>query len=226
MEAYTPEPQTHVTQENRQQENSVIIRARKGTQKYNTRSRVNHVTTFKNTPQMFKKGMKDTSTTHIGSDYIAHTNPKIYTITVEPVEHHITFETTGKILGHGDLVKIDAPVWKNYVCNEIGRLSQGCKSNVGNDTIKFIFHKYKPKYRRETYVRSVYNIRPPKKDTHRTRLTAGGNLIYYPGKVSTPTSDLTTMKLHVNSAISDLTSIYMLMDVKDFYLNNQMDRDE
>ena len=50
-------------------------------------------------------------------------------------------------------------------------------------------------------------------ETHSTRLTAGGNLIDYPGEVITPTSDLTTMKLHVNSAISDLKSRYMCIDV-------------
>ena len=60
----------------------------------------------------------------------------------------------------------------------------------------------------------------PKKDTHITILTAGGNLIDYPGEVSKPTSDLTTTKTHVNSAISDVKSRYMCMDVKDFYLNN------
>ena len=38
-------------------------------------------------------------------------------------------------------------------------------------------------------------------------------MIDYPGEVSTPTSDLTTMKLHVNSAISDLKSRYMCIDV-------------
>ena len=59
-----------------------IRRVRKGTQKYNTQSTVNHVTTFKNTPQMFKYDMIDTSTTHTGSDYIAHTDPKRDTITV------------------------------------------------------------------------------------------------------------------------------------------------
>ena len=34
------------------------------------------------------------------------------------------------------------------------------------------------------------------------------------------------MKLHINSAISDVKSRCMLMDVKDFYLNNHMDRDK
>ena len=33
-----------------------------------------------------------------------------------------------------------------------------------------------------------------------------GNLVDYPGEFSTPKSDLTTMKLHVSSAISDIKS--------------------
>ena len=42
--------------------------ARKGKHKYNTRSRVNHVKTFKNKPKMFKIDTTDTSKTHIGTD--------------------------------------------------------------------------------------------------------------------------------------------------------------
>ena len=53
-------------------------------------------------------------------------------------------------------------------------------------------------------MRAVCDIRPPKTETHSTRLTAGGNLTDYLGEVSTPTSDLTPIKLHINSAISDV----------------------
>ena len=101
---------------------------------------------------------------------------------------------------------MDAPVWTNSIFNELVCLSQGCGKCAGTDTIEFILHKDKPKDRRETYVVELCNIRPQKTETHRTTLNAGGNLIYYPGEVSTPTSDLTTMKLHVNSAISDVKS--------------------
>ena len=73
---------------------------------------------------------------------------------------------------------------------------------------------------------AVCDIRPHKTETHRTKLTTGGNLIYYPGEVSTPISYLTTTKLHVNSAIPYVKSRYMCMDVKYFFLNNQMDRAE
>ena len=47
---------------------SDIRRARKVTHKYNNRSRVNHVTTFKNSPKMFKMNVIDTAKSHIGSD--------------------------------------------------------------------------------------------------------------------------------------------------------------
>ena len=50
----------------------------------------------------------------------------------------------------------------------------------------------------------VCYIMPQKSETYRTKLTSGGNLIEYPGKVNMPTSDLTTMKLHVNKSISDV----------------------
>ena len=50
-----------------------------GTQKYNTRSitkRVNHVTTFKNAPNMFKMDSAETIIKHKGTDYLARIDPK------------------------------------------------------------------------------------------------------------------------------------------------------
>ena len=74
------------------------------------------------------------------------------------------------------------------MCDELGVLSQGCKTNTGNDTIEFILHRDKPKDIRATYVRSVCDIRPPKTETHRTRLNEGGNIIDCSGEVNTPIS--------------------------------------
>ena len=70
--------------------------ARKVTHKYNTRFRVNHVTTFKNTTKILKMDTTDTPKKHIGSVYIYHTYPKIYTITMKPIANQIKCETTGK----------------------------------------------------------------------------------------------------------------------------------
>ena len=75
------------------------------------------------------------------------------------------------------------------------------KKHAGTDAIEFIFHKSKKKDRRATYMRSVCDIIPQKTETQIKRLTSGGNIIDHPGEFSTHTSDLTTMKLHVNSAI-------------------------
>ena len=45
-----------------------------------------------------------------------------------------------KILGYIDLFKMDAPVWTNSMCNELGHLSQGWKKHAETYAIEFIFH--------------------------------------------------------------------------------------
>ena len=92
----------------------------------------------------------------------------------------------------------------------------GVEKHAEIDTIDFIFHKEKLKIIKAAYVRAVCDIRPHKVETHRKILTAGGNIIDYPGDVSTSTSYLTTTKLHVNSDILDVKSRYMCMEIKYF----------
>ena len=58
------------------------------------------------------------------------------------------------------------------------------------------------------------------------RLTVGGEKITFDGPVSTPTSDLTTSKLHWNSAVSTPGANYLMVDVKNVYLNNEMTKHE
>ena len=48
---------------------------------------------------------------------------------------------------------------------------------------------------------------------------AGGDRVHYPGNAGTPTADLLTIKLLVNSIISTAGAKCMMMDIKDFYLN-------
>eukprot|EP00978_Attheya_sp_CCMP212_P040157 scaffold216216_cov26-Attheya_sp.AAC.1 len=105
------------------------------------------------------------------------------------------------------------------MCNELGRLAQGWGNNKGTNTIFFIERGQIPQGRKATYVKAVCDIRPQKEETHRVRLTAGGNLIDYPGNVSTPTANIKTIKTHWNS----VGSKYMCVDIKDFYLNNDME---
>ena len=68
---------------------------------------------------------------------------------------------------------MDAPVWKNSMYNELGRLSQVWKAHAETDTIEFVFHRDKPKGRRAINVRDVCDNRPQKTETRRTRLNAG-----------------------------------------------------
>jgi hypothetical protein len=74
-----------------------------------------------------------------------------------------------------------------------------------------------------TYGCFVVDIRPNKTETHRVRLTVGGNLIQYPGDVSTRSADLTTSKCLWNSTISTEGTKYTCLDVKNFYIGTPMD---
>ena len=123
---------------------SDIRMARTGTHKYNTRSstnRINHVTTFKNTPKIFIMDKMYISKTHIGTHNLAFTCTPKDTITVDSLANHINCENTRKILGYRDPINMDAPVWNNSMCNKLGRLYQGWKEHVGTDTIHFILYK-------------------------------------------------------------------------------------
>jgi hypothetical protein len=89
--------------------------------------------------------------------------------------------------------------------------------------IFFISRQVVPKVKIVTYGRFVVDIRPNKTETHRVRLTVGGNLIQYPGDLSTRSADLTTSKCLWNSTISTHGDKCMCLDVKHFYLGNPMD---
>eukprot|EP00804_Cyclotella_cryptica_P027931 CCRYP_003827-RA/>CCRYP_003827-RA protein AED:0.22 eAED:0.22 QI:0/0/0/1/1/1/3/0/649 len=58
------------------------------------------------------------------------------------------------------------------------------------------------------------------------RLTVGGNKIHFPGDCGTPTADMLTTKILLNSIISTQGARFMTIDIKDFYLNTPMARPE
>ena len=78
----------------------------------------------------------------------------------------------------------------------------------------------------ETYARIVCVYQGGKKDKYRTRITMGGNLVNFPGDCGTPTADLLTVKLLLNSIISTPNAKSMTLDIKDFYLMTPMKRYE
>jgi hypothetical protein len=94
----------------------------------------------------------------------------------------------------------------------------------GSETMRYIFHHQLPHSRHAKYARFVATERPHKAETKRFRLTVGGNLVHYPDKVSTPTADLSTVKLLLNSVISTPGARFATFDLKDFYLGTPMIR--
>ena len=99
----------------------------------------------------------------------------------------------------------------------------------GTDTIFFIPRHMVPKERTRdvTYGLITCLIRPEKIDEpNRTRLVAGGDRVHYPFDAGTPTADLLTVKLLINSVISTHGARFFTMDIKNFYLNTPMARYE
>ncbi len=114
--------------------------------------------------------------------------------------------------------------------NEIGRLAQGMPGrSTGTNTFFFIHKNQVPKdqTRDVTYGLITTLVRPEKTDEpNQTRLVAGGDRIHYSGNAGTPTANLLTVKLLINSIISTKGARFMTMDIKDFYLNTPMTRFE
>ena len=54
----------------------------------------------------------------------------------------------------------------------------------------------------------------------------GGNIIYYLGGIMTPTTDLSTLKVLLNSSISVPVARSITTDIINFYLNSPIDRYE
>jgi hypothetical protein len=98
----------------------------------------------------------------------------------------------------------DSKLWLAAASREIGRLAQGKQPDMptGSNTMHFLDHRNLPAGRTATYLRIVAAIKLHKVETHRIRFTVGGNRIDYKGKVSTPTANLETIKLLLNSTVS------------------------
>ena len=67
-----------------------------------------------------------------------------------------------------------------------------------------------------TYGKHVCDINPDKVETHRTRLTVGGNLLDYAGVMSTPTATVTTTKFLLNSIVSTINARCITAYIKNF----------
>ena len=129
---------------------------------------------------------------------------------------------TGDLLEYQQLIKNtkEKEVWSKSFAKEIRRLADTTK------TIAFVAKHQIPHWRRKeiTYGRIIYDYRSEKADPNRTRITVGGYRINYPGDCGTPTADLITVTLLLNSIVSTMGAKFMTIDIKDVYLMTPMDR--
>jgi hypothetical protein len=90
----------------------------------------------------------------------------------------------------------------------------------------YVRHDALPPGSKAIYARFVATKRPHKAEKKRVRLTVGGNLIYYPEKVSTPSAYLSIVRILLNSVISTPDATFTTFDLKDFYLGTPMSHKE
>ena len=112
----------------------------------------------------------------------------------------------------------DKEIWTTYLANKFGRLAQVVSKRIdGTNTIYFIPKEEVPfKTKKGTYPKIVCDIRSSKAETHRTRITVGGNLLDYTGTLTTPTATITTAKCLFNSVVSTPAAKFVLADIKKF----------
>ena len=147
-----------------------------------------------------------------------------------PVTHPITGKAMRK---YAEVAKCEElrETWETAFGKEFGGLAQGDDrtGQKGTDTVIILNHqqiKDIPKDRVVTYASIAVDYREQKDDPNRVRITAGGNLIAYPGELTTRTADLQTSKIMWNSVVSTPGARFCCFDISNFYLGTPLDRYE
>jgi hypothetical protein len=117
------------------------------------------------------------------------------------------------------------PLRKRGFGNEVGRLFQGIRDIPGTDTCFFINLTNIPRDRQITYVKTVFDYKPHKKEKERVILTVGGDRLDYSGDDANSTADITTFKILINRTLYT-TYATMMIDIKNYYLGTPLPRFE
>jgi hypothetical protein len=124
----------------------------------------------------------------------------------------------------------NGPTWTNGLCNEHGRLAQGCTQNniLGTDTIDFIYQHEVPSDKKVTCRNFICDYRPLKTEPFRVRLTVGGDKLPHDDDAGSPAASLLESKLIINSTISDADkgARFLTADLKDHFLASPMKNNE
>lgn len=117
-----------------------------------------------------------------------------------------------------------APRWTEEQCNECGCSAQGHKDVQGTNTMHFIPVTKLPPGRKPTQCRPGCADRPNKENPIQVCGTVGGKLINCPHDIITKTAGPITAKITFNSTISTPGARFLVLDIKDFHLNNDTER--
>ena len=114
--------------------------------------------------------------------------------------------------------------WTTSLSNEFGQLAQGFDNITGTDTIDFIQCTDVPQNKKVTYGNFICDYRPLKSETHRVRLTVGGDKLPYTDDAGSPAASLLETKLILNSTILDVSkgACFLCADLKDHFLASPM----
>jgi hypothetical protein len=127
---------------------------------------------------------------------------------------------SGKEMQYKDIIQhlTLGPKYKAGFGNELGRLCQVIRDIQGTNTCFFVELSNIPKDRKITYGKLVCDHKPNNVDKEQVRLTVGGDMLDYTGKVVTSTADITTFQILINSTLSTKDSEITMMDIKNYYL--------
>ena len=144
-----------------------------------------------------------------------------------PTDQPLNLTPDGRPLTHRSaLLGPDGDQWRAEDANEFRRL-------ISTSTIRPILRSDKPLHKKATY----YNPQVKEKldsagaKTRRTRGTLGGDRCNYSGPTSSPVADISVIKSHQLSVVSDrrnhhTDTKYATIDIKDFYLGSELEDPE
>ena len=140
--------------------------------------------------------------------------------------NHVYHPVTGAKLNIYKLINgPDKLLWTTSLSNELGRCAQGVgksrpasKKISGTNTIFFIPQNQVLKGKKVAYANFINNVRPLKSETHRVRMTVGGDCLDYKDDLSPPAVSLLDTKIMLNSVKSGAHkgTRYCTADIKNF----------
>ena len=143
--------------------------------------------------------------------------------------HHV-YNPQGKRETIDSLLKgPHSKIWERSLSNDWGRLAQGNDFGVrATNTIDFIHKHEVPAGKKVTHASFPCDYRPLKEETHRVRITVGGDRLDCTDDTGSPATNLLETKIILNSTISDAQkgARFMTIDIKGHFYSTPMQSPE